>query len=193
MLIKVAGRQYLVWSSLEGDASKLGYLFCDFHIEPFLCVQALQVDQKRSILHICVTHSTDCGASLGQETQAGNDVLNTLDPIGNLLNIATELLSQSERRRVLHSYDVRDCYIKVQLSSWLACKCVRPILIMLSKDLAFSSRAARNPSRAGSRLLVSSVTAATCMAVGNLRRDIKPTGFLVKEVILTYHYCSGSY
>jgi hypothetical protein len=59
--------------------------------------------------------------------------------------------------------------------------------------LAFSSRAARNPSRAGSRSLVSSVTAATCMAVGNLRRDIKPTGFLMKKVILTYHYYSGSY
>lgn len=164
-----------------------------FTSKPFFVFRPCKSSQKRSTLHTCVTHSTDCSASLSQETQAGNDVLNTLDPIGNLLNIATELLSQSERRRVLHSYDVRDCYIKVQLSPWLACKCVRPILIMLSNDLAFSSRAARNPSRAGSRSLVSSVTAATCMAVGNLRRDIKPTGFLMKKVILTYHYYSGSY
>ena len=38
---KIAGQIYLVWSSLESDASNLGYLCGNFHIEPFLCVQAL--------------------------------------------------------------------------------------------------------------------------------------------------------
>jgi len=54
--------------------------------------------------------------------------------------------------------------------------------MMWSNDLAFSSRAARNPSRAGSKLLVSSVTAATCIAVGNLRSDNKLTRFLVTKM-----------
>jgi hypothetical protein len=33
---------YLIWSSLESDASDLGYLFGNFHIESFPCVEALE-------------------------------------------------------------------------------------------------------------------------------------------------------
>src|SRR5260221_11268174 len=53
--------------------------------------------------------------------------------------------------------------------------------MMWSNDLAFASRAARNSSRAGRSSLVSSVTAATCIAVGNLGSDIKLTKFFIKE------------
>ena len=60
-----------------------------------------------SVMHI--THGADSSASLSQQAQAGNDVLNTANSISNLLDVATELLSQSERRRVLHSGDVKDC------------------------------------------------------------------------------------
>lgn len=35
---KVASQMYLIWSSPESDASNLGYLFGNFHIETFLCV-----------------------------------------------------------------------------------------------------------------------------------------------------------
>jgi hypothetical protein len=33
---------YLIWSSLESDASDLGYLFGNSHIESFPCVEALE-------------------------------------------------------------------------------------------------------------------------------------------------------
>jgi hypothetical protein len=48
-----------------------------------------------------ITHGTDSSASLSQQAQAGNDVLNAFNPIGNLLDVATEFLSQSERCCVL--------------------------------------------------------------------------------------------
>lgn len=51
------------------------------------------------------------------------------------------------------------------------CKCVRPILIMCSKAFDFSSRALCSSVRAGIRLFLISVTAATCIAVGNLQAN----------------------
>ncbi len=63
---KVPSQTYLVWSSPESDASNLGYLFSDFHIETFLCVQALIVESERPNLYMHITHGPDGSASLGQ-------------------------------------------------------------------------------------------------------------------------------
>jgi hypothetical protein len=48
------------------------------------------------------------------------------------------------------------------------CRCVRPILIMWPNDLAFASSASLNCTSAGRREWLISVTAAICIAVGNL-------------------------
>jgi hypothetical protein len=49
-----------------------------------------------------------------------------------------------------------------------SCRCVRPILIMWLKAVDFSWRCLWRCSRAGTRRLWISITAAICMAVGNL-------------------------
>lgn len=47
------------------------------------------------------THSANGGAALSEEREARNDVLDSRDGVGELLNVARELLAEGERRRVL--------------------------------------------------------------------------------------------
>ena len=49
------------------------------------------------------THSPNCCATLCQQTQARDDVLDPFNPVGNLLDVATKFLSQGKGRRILQS------------------------------------------------------------------------------------------
>lgn len=55
------------------------------------------------MLYMQVTHSPNCCATLCQQTQARDDVLDPFDPVSNLLGVPAKLLSQGEGCRILHS------------------------------------------------------------------------------------------
>jgi hypothetical protein len=62
------------------------------------------------------THSSDSGTTLGQHAQPGDDILDPLDTVGDLLNVSAELLSKSQGGSILQvsSTDLDD---RLELSS----------------------------------------------------------------------------
>ena len=56
---------------------------------------------KVTVRKVDVTHSSDSSPTLSKVTQAREDITNSVNAIRDLLDIAAELLTKSERRCIL--------------------------------------------------------------------------------------------
>jgi hypothetical protein len=75
----------LVGSGVEGESRNLGDLEGDLDVESLAGVES----------------SADSSTSLGEERQSREDALDSIDSVGDLLDVSRELLPEGEGRRVL--------------------------------------------------------------------------------------------